>query len=313
MRTTVRIYLDYNATAPVPAEVSAEVGRVLRDEPGNPSSVHAFGQRAKACLDEARQSVAALIEAEPSELVFTAGGTEANNLALRGAAEALAASGRRHIVTTGIEHEAVLMTLKALERQGCDGHGPAGRRDRRARARRADGGDDPRHRPGLGDDGQQRGGDDSADRRPGGDRPRPPGDLSYRRRPGGRQAAPVGPRARRRPAVALRPQVREPEGRRRVVDSSRRAADRADDGRTAGAQSARRHRERRVDRRPWRRGAAGPHAADRAGVRDRRAARPARARHPGRGADTRPSTATPPAASPIRPTSASTASRPSRS
>ena len=119
MRTAVRIYLDYNATAPVPTEVAAEVARVLREEPGNPSSVHAFGQRAKACLDEARQSVGALIEAEPSEVVFTASGTEANNLALRGAAEALAVTGRRHIVTTGIEHEAVLATLKALERQGC--------------------------------------------------------------------------------------------------------------------------------------------------------------------------------------------------
>ena len=118
MGRTVRIYLDYNATAPVLPEVADEVVRVLREEIGNPSSVHAFGQRAKACLDEARHSVAALLSAEPGEIVFTAGGTEADNLALRGAADAMRAADRRRIVTSGIEHEAVLTTLKALERQG---------------------------------------------------------------------------------------------------------------------------------------------------------------------------------------------------
>ena len=118
MRRTVRIYLDYNATAPVLPEVADEVVRALREEIGNPSSVHAFGQRAKACLDEARHAVAALLSAEPGEIVFTAGGTEADNLALRGAADAMAPGDRRRIVTSGIEHEAVLTTLKALERQG---------------------------------------------------------------------------------------------------------------------------------------------------------------------------------------------------
>jgi cysteine desulfurase len=119
MGRTVRIYFDYNATAPVQPDAAAEMARALREDVGNPSSVHAFGQRAKACVDDARQAVAALLDGDPSEVVFTAGGTEADNLALRGAAEALAASGRRRIVTTGIEHEAVLTTLKALERQGC--------------------------------------------------------------------------------------------------------------------------------------------------------------------------------------------------
>ena len=119
MGRTVRIYFDYNATAPVLTDAAAEMARALREDVGNPSSVHAFGQRAKACVDDARQAVAALLDGEPSEVVFTAGGTEADNLALRGGAEALAASGRRRIVTTGIEHEAVLTTLKVLERQGC--------------------------------------------------------------------------------------------------------------------------------------------------------------------------------------------------
>jgi cysteine desulfurase len=80
--------------------------------------VHHFGQRAKAVVDEARSSVAALIGADPSEIVFTSGGTEADNLAIRGAAEALEPAGRRHLVATAIEHEAVLNTLKALGRRG---------------------------------------------------------------------------------------------------------------------------------------------------------------------------------------------------
>src|SRR5262245_29413943 len=118
MRRTVRIYLDYNATAPVLPEAADEVARALREDVGNPSSVHAFGQRAKATVDEARHAVAALIGADASEVVFTAGGTEADNLAIRGAAEAALPSARRRIITTGIEHEAVLTTLKALERHG---------------------------------------------------------------------------------------------------------------------------------------------------------------------------------------------------
>ena len=114
----MRAYFDHNATTPVDPEVVEAVVRALREEFGNPSSVHHFGQRAKAVLDEARSSVAALIGAEPAELVFTSGGTEADNLALRGAAEALEASGRRHIVTSSVEHEAVLNTVKALTKRG---------------------------------------------------------------------------------------------------------------------------------------------------------------------------------------------------
>jgi cysteine desulfurase len=114
----VRIYLDFNATAPVLPDVAATVARVMADTFGNPSSIHTFGQQAKAELDVARSSVATLIEADPSELVFTAGGTEADNMAIRGAAEALEPAGRRHLITTGIEHEAVLTTVRALERRG---------------------------------------------------------------------------------------------------------------------------------------------------------------------------------------------------
>jgi cysteine desulfurase len=114
----VRLYLDYNATAPCPPEVVDAVAAALRDDFGNPSSVHAFGQRAKTALDQARIEVAALLDGDPSEIIFTSGGTEADNLALRGAFEASARTGRRSIVTTGIEHEAVLNTVRALERHG---------------------------------------------------------------------------------------------------------------------------------------------------------------------------------------------------
>jgi len=118
MSASVRIYLDYNATAPPLPEVVAAMSRSLAEDVGNASSVHAFGQRARAVVDDARGAVAALIEADPGEVVFTSGGTESDNLALRGAVEALDAAGRRHVVTSPIEHEAVLQTLKSVGARG---------------------------------------------------------------------------------------------------------------------------------------------------------------------------------------------------
>jgi cysteine desulfurase len=115
----MRSYFDHNATTPLAPEVVEAVVRALRDDFGNPSSVHHFGQRAKAQLDEARSSVAELIAGEPGDIVFTSGGTEADNMALRGAAEAAEAAGnRRHVIASAIEHEAVLNTVKALTRRG---------------------------------------------------------------------------------------------------------------------------------------------------------------------------------------------------
>src|SRR5438552_13342614 len=99
-------------------QVTETVVRVLNDVFGNASSIHHFGQQAKATLDEARSAVAALINGDPSEIVFTSGGTEADNLAIRGAAEALEPTGRRHLIASGIEHEAVLNTYRALARRG---------------------------------------------------------------------------------------------------------------------------------------------------------------------------------------------------
>jgi len=114
----MRVYFDYNATTPVSPEAAEAVARATRDLFGNASSVHHYGQQAKAVLDDARSATAELLHADPSEIVFTSGGTEADNLAIRGTAEAIEATGRRHLVVSAIEHEAVLNTAKALARRG---------------------------------------------------------------------------------------------------------------------------------------------------------------------------------------------------
>jgi cysteine desulfurase len=114
----MRVYFDYNATTPLAPSVVDAVAAAMRDLYGNASSVHHFGQQAKAALDEARSAIASLVEGDPSEIVFTSGGTESDNFAIRGAAEALEPTGRRHLIASAIEHEAVLNTLKALARRG---------------------------------------------------------------------------------------------------------------------------------------------------------------------------------------------------
>jgi cysteine desulfurase len=114
----MRVYFDYNATSPLAQAAADAMDRTAREVFGNPSSVHHFGQQAKAALDEARTAVAALIGAEATELVFTSGGTESDNAAIRGAAEALEPGGRRHLIASAIEHEAVLNTLRSLARRG---------------------------------------------------------------------------------------------------------------------------------------------------------------------------------------------------
>jgi cysteine desulfurase len=113
-----RIYLDHNATTPLVSPALDRFCSVARDSWGNASSVHHFGQQAKAVLDGARASLAALIGAEPSEVVFTGGGTDGDNAAVRGAMDALEPAGRRHLIISSIEHEAVLQTAKALARRG---------------------------------------------------------------------------------------------------------------------------------------------------------------------------------------------------
>jgi cysteine desulfurase len=114
----MRIYLDHNATTPVDPAAADAMMRALKDLFGNASSVHYYGQQAKAAIDNARSAVAALVGGEPSEVIFTSGGTEADNFAIRGVAEALEVTGRKHLITSGIEHEAVLNTFKMLAKRG---------------------------------------------------------------------------------------------------------------------------------------------------------------------------------------------------
>lgn len=110
------IYLDYNATTPVAAEVLDAMLPFLREGYGNPSSSHAAGRRALEAIEAARAQVANLIGASPEEIVFTSGGTEATNMALRGVV--LAQPHRRHVVTSSFEHPATAETCLLLERQG---------------------------------------------------------------------------------------------------------------------------------------------------------------------------------------------------
>ena len=110
------VYLDHNATTPVDPEAFDAMLPFLREEFGNPSSAHALGRRAHEAVERARGEVAALIGASADEIVFTSGGTEASNIAIRGAADA--ARGRRKIVTSTIEHPATEACCALLEREG---------------------------------------------------------------------------------------------------------------------------------------------------------------------------------------------------
>ncbi len=115
----MRIYLDYNATTPVDRAVLEAMLPYFAENFGNASSIHSNGQRGRSAVDAARDSVAALIGAKAAEVVFTSGGTEADNLALFGSVMA-SSQAHKHVITTAIEHHAVLNAAQALEKQGID-------------------------------------------------------------------------------------------------------------------------------------------------------------------------------------------------
>ena len=115
----VSIYLDYNSTTPVDPRVLTAMLPYLAENFGNANSIHSSGQRARAAVDAARQAVAELLRAKAAEIVFTCGGTEADNLAIFGIVNPCDQP-RKHVVTTAIEHHAVLNTAQALEKQGVD-------------------------------------------------------------------------------------------------------------------------------------------------------------------------------------------------
>jgi len=110
-----RVYLDYNASTPVHPDVVVEMLPYFAERFGNPSSVHAFGREAREGVDRARERIASFLRAAPEELVFTSGGTESDNLGVKGLA---LAGPRGHLITSQIEHHAVLRTCQALEADG---------------------------------------------------------------------------------------------------------------------------------------------------------------------------------------------------
>jgi len=101
MPVAAPIYLDNNATAPLRAEAVAAIHKAM-GPPANPSSVHSFGRKARLVVEEARESIATLVGCRAQDVVFTSGGTEANNLAI---------SGFDHVITTAIEHDSVLQSV----------------------------------------------------------------------------------------------------------------------------------------------------------------------------------------------------------
>ena len=164
-----RVYLDHAATTPPDPRVLEAMWPVFSRDWGNPSSIYLEGQTAHRWLDEARARCARLLGAEPSEIIFTSGGTESDNAAIRGVALAQRERGRGdHIVTSQVEHHAVLHTVEQLERDGFRAaYLPCRLRWLRG-SRRARGGRRPRDDRADADGGQQRGGDAPAGRRGGG-------------------------------------------------------------------------------------------------------------------------------------------------
>lgn len=127
---TTQIYLDYNATTPIAPSVIDSMLPFLSVHYGNPSSDHALGRACHHAVEDARENVARLLGAEPDEIFFTSGGSESNNLAIQGVAHRAAQQGRRHLITSAIEHPAVLRPVEYLAEQGfettvvgCDAHG----------------------------------------------------------------------------------------------------------------------------------------------------------------------------------------------
>ena len=145
-----RIYLDNNATTPLLPEVFEAMRPYFGEQFGNASSIHHHGQQTRAAVEDARESVAALLGCRASEIIFTSGGTEADNLAIAG----LVGAGD-HVITSSVEHHAVLLACKHLEESWGGGDGVARGRPRPGRSRRRA----PRlaleHEAGLGDDGEQ--------------------------------------------------------------------------------------------------------------------------------------------------------------
>lgn len=115
------VYLDYNATTPIDPRVLDVMIEVYRNDPGNADSrTHDFGEQARKVTEKARKQVAELLGVTPEEVLFTSGSTESNNIAIQGLREYAASTGKKHIITSSIEHKSVLNTVKYMESQGFD-------------------------------------------------------------------------------------------------------------------------------------------------------------------------------------------------
>ena len=114
----MRVYFDYNATTPVAPEVLAAMLPYFSEEYGNASSIHTFGQRGRGAVEQARESVAALLGARPAEIMFSSGGTESNNHAIFGVVGSGGPASAKHVITSAIEHSAVLDPCEALAKRG---------------------------------------------------------------------------------------------------------------------------------------------------------------------------------------------------
>ena len=274
------VYLDHAATTPmVPAAIEA-MTRHLSDV-GNPSSLHASGRRARRVVEEARETIALALNCRPGDVVFTSGGTEADNLALKGTfwSRREADPRRTRILSTAVEHHAVLDPLIWLaEEIGAEVEllpvDEQGRLELDALRAAIDA--RPRERrPGLGDVGQQRGRHPPADRRGGRARgpARHPG--AHRRGPGGGRGAGRLLGDRRRPDDADRAQGRWAVRGRRPPRTSRARGHRDAARRRPGARHPFRHARRAGDRRLRGRGRGGGQGPARARGADGRPARPA--------------------------------------
>ncbi len=158
------IYMDHAATTPLDPRVFERMRPYFSEFFGNPSSIYGLGRKSLAALDAAHETVARLLNCRPTEIVFTGGGSEADNLAIKGVAYSPRRRGK-HIITSAIEHHAVLQHLRAARARGLQRHLSAGGWRRAGQSRRCRGGDHRRDRAGDDHVRQQRGGHDAADRR----------------------------------------------------------------------------------------------------------------------------------------------------
>jgi cysteine desulfurase len=116
MKLQKRLYFDYNATTSIDPAVLKALVQALKEDQGNPSSIHSHGQQSRRLLEQSRQSIASFFHVQPSELIFTSGGTEAANLLLQGVMQRQA---QGHLITSSVEHSCVYQTAKELEKKGC--------------------------------------------------------------------------------------------------------------------------------------------------------------------------------------------------